>query len=232
MPTVRLAPVKGVLAWGFGTPSTVHCWLICAMAQRKGRPGRKVGRSKRTVRLPRQVGSSGTVARIRRVLDAGNVVKGATDSGGQWGTVPSNLNDWASFQATFARYRLLRVTNVYMISGEFDATPAYPTLWVYHDFMSTGAPANLVQAFLKQGVKSLSFNATTSRRAFSYVPMVWTSSGFQTQVPAPQFYAQTAAAFAPSYSSVGYWAQNYNTGTAAANLMLLQEMLIEFSLPV
>jgi hypothetical protein len=169
---------------------------------------------------------------IRRVFDAGTIVKPAVDGGGQWGTVPSNLNDWASFQATFGRYRLLRVTNVYMCNGEFDTTPAYPTFWVYHDLVSGGAPANLTQAFLKQGVKSLSFNATCQRRRFSYVPMVWTSTGFQTQVPAPQFYCQTAAAFAPSFTSVGYWGQNYNTGTAACNVMLLQEMLVEFSLPV
>lgn len=237
MPAVRLAHVTGVLAYRFRhRDRLLQRWLILASRMPKGsmpkRAGRRRAEGKRKVRVPRSVGSAGTVVSIRRVYDAGTVVKALGDGGGQWGTVPSNLSDWASFQATFARYRLLRVTNVYMVSGEFDATPAFPTLWVYHDYMSTGAPANLSQAFLKQGVKSLSFNATTQRRSFTYVPMVWTSSGFQTQVPAPQLYAQTAAAFAPSFSSVGYWAQNYNTTTAACNIMLLQEMLLEFSLPV
>lgn len=198
------------------------------MPRRKQAPRGKKARG--ATRVPRSV-STGTVALIRRVFDAGSVVKPISDSGGQWGTVPGNLSDWASFQATFGRYRLLRVTNVYMVAGEFDSTPAYPTLWVYHDYLSLGAPANLTQAFLKQGVKSLSFNASVQRRSFTYVPMVWTSSGFQTQVPSPQFYAQTATAYAPNFSSVGYWGQNYNTTTGGATVMLLQEMLLEFSLP-
>lgn len=188
-------------------------------------------RRQRKTRIPRAV-KTGTTVVIRRVLNAGNIVKPAADGGGQWGTVPSNLSDWASFQATFARFRLLRVTNVYMLAGEFDATPALPTLWVYHDFLSLGAPASLEAAFLKAGVRSLSFNQTASRRSFTYVPYVWTSSGFSTQVPAPQFHGQTASAFAPTFSSVGYWGQNYNTVVAAPTLMLLQEMLVEFSEPV
>lgn len=232
MPAVRLAHDTGVLAWGFGTPTLQAVfWLICVMPG-KARPGRKAVSGKRKVRVPRQVGSVGTVAVIRRVLAAGNIVKPATDAGGAFGTVPGNLLDWASFQATFARFRLLRCTNVYMVAGEFDTTPAYPTLWVYHDLVSAGAPASIADAFLKRGVRPLSFNATVQRRVFSYVPMVWTSTGFNTQVPAPQFCGQTASAFAPVFSSVGYWGQNYNTGTAAPTLMLLQEMLIEFSEPI
>lgn len=183
-------------------------------------------------RVPRPVSNNGTVARIRRVLDAGTVVKGAADAGSQWGTVPSSLSDWAQLQALFAQYRVLHVVNNYMLAGEFDASPAYPTLWVYHDLASVGAPANLSQAFLKKGVKSLEFNASHNRRSFRYVPMAWTSSGFQTQVPAPQLWGQTAAAFAPTFSSVSGWAQNYNTLTAAASIMLLQEMVIEFREPV
>lgn len=181
-------------------------------------------------RVPRPL-KNGTIVTIRRVFDAGNVVKALADSGGQFGTVPSNLSDWSALQALFARYRLLRVTNTFMISGEFDTTPAYPTIWIYHDLVSAGAPASLTQAYLKQGVKSLSFNATTSRRHFTYVPMVWSSSGFATQVPSPQMYYQTAGGFAPTFSSASYWAQNYNTTTGACNLMLLQEMLLEMSEP-
>jgi len=181
--------------------------------------------------VPRGVRSAGTVAIIRRVLDAGTIVRGVTDSGSQFGVVPSNLSDWSQLQALWGMYRLLRVSNHFMIDGDFDTTPAYPTLWAYHDYASLGAPANLSQAFLKRGVKALSFNAANTKRTFSLVPMVWTSSTFATQVPSPQMWYQTASAFAPSFSSISVWGQNYNSTVGTPGLRLLQEMQIEFREP-
>lgn len=202
--------------------------LVMAKSMQKQRRG---ARRPRTVRVPRAI-QNGTVAVIRRVFNAGNVVKGAADAGNTWGTVPSNLSDWASLQALFGRYRLLKVVNHYMTSGEYDTTPAYPILWVYHDLASLGAPASLPDAFLKTGVRALTFTATRTKHSFPYIPMVWTSSGFQTQVPAPQLKYQTAAGFAPTFSSISAWAQNYNTAVGSANLLLLQEMVLEFSEPI
>jgi len=198
----------------------------------RARAGRARVRPLNVVSIPRSVGSAGTVVQLRRTLDAGVLVKTVSDGGQQLGTVPSGLSDWAQLQAMFGRYRLLRVTNHFLVSGEFDATPAYPTLWVYHDQMSIGVPGSLTVAFLKQGVKPLSFGPTYQHRRFSYVPFVWTDTTFRTQVPAPQMAYQTATASAPSFSSVAMWGQNYNSTTSAANIMLLQEMLLEFSEPV
>jgi len=193
--------------------------------------GKRTQRRRRTtaVRVPRPV--PGTVARIRRVLNAGNVVRGAADAGSQWGTVPSSLLDWASLQALFAQFRLLSVTNHYILSGEYDGTPAYPTFWVYHDFSSQGAPSSLQDAFVRQGVKALSFSATNTKRSFTYVPKVWTSSGFATQLPAPQVWGQTATAL-PVFSSVSGFTQNYNTTVGSPTIVLLQEMLLEFRQPL
>lgn len=190
-------------------------------------------KSKKIIRksaVPR--GLSGTVAVFRRTLNAGNVSRGPADQGQQFGTVPSSLLDWGSLQVVWGRYRLLKVTNHFILSGEFDTTPAYPTLFVYHDFVSSGAPVSLQEAMLKQGVKQLGFSAANPKRSFTYVPQVWTSSGFATQVPAPSIHYQTATAFAPVFSSVGCWGLNYNTTVGSPTIVLIQEMLIEFSLPV
>lgn len=217
------------------------CWLnsrsvVAGVMPGKGKAngGRRRGKKngKRAVtglsRMPR---AGGTVAVIRRVLDAGVLSKAATDQGSALGVVPGNLSDWGSLQVMWLRYRLLKVRFIFMTSGEYDGTPAFPTLWVYHDFVSGGAPTALVQAYLKQGVRELSFNTTRQKNVFDFVPNVWTSSNFSTQVPAPQMKYQTTSAFAPTFSSIALWAQNYNTGTAAANITILQEMLIEFSEP-
>ncbi len=186
---------------------------------------------RRPARVPRAV-SNGTVAVLRRTFAAGNVARLAVDGGAQWGTVPSNLSDWSSLQGLFARYRLLRVVNHYVTNGEYDSSPAYATFWVYHDFMSVGAPTSLQDAFLKQGVRALRFSASQTKRSFSYVPMVWASSGFSTQLPAPQMHYQTATSFAPTFSSLAGWLQNYNTTIASPPVLLVQEMVIEFSEPV
>lgn len=200
------------------------------MAAGKGN-GRMRGQKRgRKQRVPRPLG--GTVAVIRRTLDAGNVSRGVSDQGQQFGTVPSSLLDWGSLQVLWGRYRVLSVTNHYILSGEFDTTPAYPTLFVYHDLVSSGAPTSLAEAMLKQGVKQLSFGANVAKRSFTYVPNVWTSSGFQTQVPAPSARYQTATAFAPVFTSVGAWGLNYNTTVGSPTIRLLQEMVLEFSLPV
>ena len=168
---------------------------------------------------------------IRRTFDAGLVARALADQGQQFGTVPSSLSDWASLQAVFARYRLLSVTNHFILSGEFDTTPAYPTLFVYHDFVSAGAPASLQDAMLKQGLKQLNFGSMNPVRSFRYVPNVWTSTGFQVQVPAPSVKYQTATGFAPVFSSSA-WALNYNTTVGSPAIRLVQEMIIEFSEPI
>jgi len=197
---------------------------------KRGRKQRKVGKRGAVARVPRGP-RAGTVAVIRRVLDAGSMSKATSDQGYQFGVVPANLSDWGSLQVMWLRYRLLSVRYIFMTSGEYDTTPAYPTLWTFHDLVSAGAPVSLVQAYLKKGVRSLSFSATAQRRVFDVVPMVWTSSSFATQVPAPSIYYQTTSAFAPTFSSVAVWGQNYNSTTGAATIMVLQEMAIEFSEP-
>lgn len=195
--------------------------------------GRQSGRKRgRLQRVPRPVSSAGTVAVIRRTLDAGNLARLVADSGYQFGTVPSSLLDWGSLQAMWGRYRLLSVTNHFILSGEFDTTPAYPTMFVYHDFVSSGAPASLAEAMLKQGVKQLNFGANCPKRSFTYHPMVWTSTGFQTQVPAASARYQTATAFAPTFTSCGAWGLNYNSAVGSPTIRLLQEMTLEFSLPL
>lgn len=189
--------------------------------------GQKRGRQQR---VPRPLG--GTVAVIRRVLDAGIVSRGVSDQGQQFGTVPSGLLDWGSLQVMWGRYRVLSVTNHYILSGEFDTTPAYPTLFVYHDLVSSGAPLSLTEAMLKDGVRQLNFGSNAPKRSFTYHPMVWTSSGFSTQVPAASARYQTATAFAPTFTSVGAWGLNYNTTVGSPGIRLIQEMTLEFSLPV
>lgn len=198
-----------------------------------GKNGRRVnGKKPRRAGVPRAPRSTGAVAVFKRALNAGNVARAVADQGQQWGTVPSSLLDWGSMQTVWGRYRLLSVTNHYILSGEFDTTPAYPTFFVYHDLVSAGAPTSLTEAIMKQGVKQLGFSATNPKRSFTYVPMVWTSSGFSTQVPAPSAYYQTATAFAPTFSSVSGWGLNYNTTVGSPTVVLVQEMVIEFSQPI
>lgn len=193
------------------------------------RKGRKQGR-RAAARVPRGISSAGTVAVIRRVLEASQP-RGAVDQGYQLGVVPTNLSDFAQLQALWARYRLLRCRFHFVVSGDYDASPAYPTLWVYHDLVSAGAPTGLTQAFLKRGVKALTFNAANNKRSFDVVPNVWTSNAFLTQVPAPQMHVQTASSFAPTFSSIAFWGQNYNTAVASAPITVLIEMMLEFSEP-
>lgn len=197
-----------------------------------GKGRRQNGKRPRRVGVPRAPKTPGTVAVFKRALDAGNVARPAADTGSQWGTVPSSLLDWGSLQTVWARYRLLSVTNHFILSGEFDTTPAYPTLFIYHDLVSAGAPTSLTEAMMKQGVKQLGFSATNPKRSFTYVPMVWTSTGFSTQVPSPSAYYQTATAFAPTFSSSSGWFLNYNTTVGTPSVRLIQEMVIEFSQPI
>lgn len=199
------------------------------MAKAQMQKGRKQQR-RRAARVPRGVSSVGTVAVIRRVLEASQP-RGVTDQGYQLGVVPGNLSDWSQLQALWARYRMLRTRFHFVQSGDYDGTPAYPTFWTYHDLVSAGAPTSLSQAFLKKGVKALSFNAANTKRTFDVVPMVWTSNAFITQVPSPQMYVQTAASYAPSFSSVAFWGLNYNTAVASCPITCLIEMMIEFSEP-
>lgn len=204
------------------------------MPSRKNPSGRAgVRRRKRngTASIPRGP-SVGTVAVLRRALDSGLIGRAAADAGAQFGTVPGSLLDWGSLQVIWGRYRLLKVVDHFLVSGEFDGTPAYPTFLVYHDYMSAGAPASITEAMMKRGVRELSFNATTQHRTFEYVPMVWTSSAFATQLPAPSVHYQTATAFAPVFSSVAAWMLNYNTTVGSCPVRLVQEMVLEFSLPI
>lgn len=200
------------------------------MGKSNGARGAKGRGGRRRQRVPRPL-SAGTVCVFKRTLNAGNITKAVADQGYSWVTQPGSLLDWSSLQAVWARYRLLRVTNHYIISGEFDATPAYPTFFVYHDMVSAGAPSSIQEAMLKQGVKQLNFGSMAPKRSFTFVPNVWTSTGTQTQVPAPSAYYQTATAFAPTFTSCAGWGLNYNSSTAAPNILLVQEMLIEFSQP-
>lgn len=197
------------------------------MAKNGRMRGEKRGRKQR---IPR--GPAGTTAVIRRVYDAGNVIRGATDAGIQFGVVPGNLLDWASLQATWARYRLLSVTNHFILNGEFDTTPAYPTWFVYHDLVSAGAPTSIADAIIKAGVKQLNFGSTAPKRSFTFVPMVWTSAGFASQIPAPSARYSTATASAPAFSSCAAWALNYNSTVGTPAVRLVQEMILEFSEPV
>jgi len=195
----------------------------------RGRARRGAGPKKHKDSIPKQV--AGTTCVVRRVVNSA-VTRPAVDGGFQFGTVPANVVDWASFQAVFARYRLLHVTHHFVVGGEYDGTPAYPTLFIYHDLASVGAPANLGTAFLSAGVKALSFNASVNKRSFTFVPLAWTSAGFTSQVPAPRMYCQTSAAFAPTFSSCAAWALNYNNISNAASLTLLTEYVVEFSQPI
>lgn len=205
---------------------------FCARMPRQ-RGARNGNRRKAPASIPRAPGRGrGTTAVIKRAQDVGNLTRPVTDNGQSLGIVPGSLLDWGSLQTMWGVYRLLSVKYTFIIGGEFDGTPAYPTLLVYHDLASLGAPNSLTEAMMKKGVSRLCFNASKSVGVKQFVPRVWTSNGFQNSLPAPSVWSQTATSFAPNFSSLALWGLNFNSTVGSAAIRLVIEMVIEFGEPI
>lgn len=165
----------------------------------------------------------------RRTLSLGNLAKGAVDQGFQIGITPSGLPDWTSLQSVWKRFRLMSVDLTFITNGEFDASPQYPTLVVASDVTSTGVPASLAETMSLRGKKILAFNAAKSIEKFAFKPLVWTSGALSLTMPAAQAYAPLSSG--PAYTSAVGWGINYNTAGAAPNIVVLVDMMLEFSYP-
>lgn len=165
----------------------------------------------------------------RRTLSLGNLAKGAVDQGFQLGITPSGLPDWTSLQAVWKRFRLLGVVINFVNNGEYDTTPAPCTLVVSHDVTSTGVPASLVEAMSLKGKRMLQFNQARNMQRFPFTPLVWTSGALSLTVPSAGAYAPLSSG--PAFTSAVGWGINYNTAGGTPNIVVLVEMLIEFSYP-
>lgn len=169
---------------------------------------------------------------VVRGLNAGNLVRPLSDGGGTLGIVPANVLDWGSLQVLFARFKLLKVDTHFTLSGEVDTTPAYPTLVVYHDMVNAGSPASLAEAYMKQGVKFLEFNASKAHHVVSYRPFVWLDNAFRTSKPSSEVDSSTATGNIPNFSSISYFGLNFNTGVGSPSINVTQVFTFAFSQPI
>ena len=181
--------------------------------------------------VPRGLRNGTAYSIVKRGLNAGNLPRPVTDGGGQLGFAPGSVLDWGSLQVLFQRFKLLRVDTHFTLSGELDTTPAYPTLILYHDKVSGGAPPTLGDAFIKEGVKMLEFNAGKLHHVVSCRPYVWLDNAFKTQKLSSEVDSSTATASIPSFSSLSYFALNYNTTVGSPSINVTQVFTFAFSAP-
>lgn len=196
----------------------------------RGKPRRPRGNKKRAAprRVPRPI-SNGCI--VKRPYNYGNLAyPGPTDAGIQIGITPSTVLDWSSFAAVWKRFRVLEATVHFVIWGQNDTTPAYSTIYVYHDVVSAGAPPTLMDALVQKGRRILSFSASTMHRQFRFVPVPWTSSGLTATASSPgQQWLPTTGGVA--LTSAAAWIQGFNSSSQQPGINVYLELLLHFDSP-
>lgn len=196
------------------------------MARAKANGRRKRARRGQSA-VPR--GPGGCV--VRRAYSFGNVpYPGAADAGIQVGINPTAVLDWSSFSATWQRFRILSATVHFVQSGQNDATPGFSTVYAFHDAVSSGAPATILDALVRKGRKILSFGSSKMHHQFTFRPLPWTSTGFGMTVARPEV-SWLPVGGANSFTSMAAWLQNYNSTTSSPVLNITVELVIHFDSP-
>lgn len=184
-------------------------------------------RGRRSAPVPRGPGN-GCV--VRRAYAFGNLAGAAADQGYQIGVTPSAVLDWSSYTAVWKRFRVLSATVHLVISGQNDATPVYPTAYIYHDVVSAGAPATILDALVQKNRRILSFGTSNQHRSFTFRPLPWTDGTFQLTMPRADAYWCPVGGFAP-FTSAAMWFQGYNTTVNSPIVNVTVELVIHFDSP-
>lgn len=197
--------------------------------KRNGNGGRAMRRKRggRSVPVPRGPGN-GCV--VRRAFSFGNLAGAVADQGYQIGITPSAVLDWSSFTAVWKRFRLLSATVHMVISGQNDSTPIYPTAYIYHDVVSAGAPATILDALVQKNRRILSFGTSNQHRSFTFRPIPWSDGSFQLTVQRADAYWCPVGGFAP-FTSAAMWLQGYNTTANSPVVNVTVELVIHFDSP-
>lgn len=201
------------------------------------RKGQRQQRRKRAPR-PRMIGGA-LVTRLKRCHNAGDAARIATDQGHSFACTPTTLLDWTSLQSLFGQFKIMRVTANFVMRGELDATPSYPTFICYEDRTVTGGPATITEAMQKEPRVSLNFGPDRTTGKFSYVPKVFPGAtggtgSFAVQVPASTVWMPTSfgGGAAPVFTGLAFWGASYNSTLASPIVQLVWEFWMEFRYPI
>jgi hypothetical protein len=169
---------------------------------------------------------------VRRAYSNGSIAIPAVDTGFQVGVVPSNTLDWSSYANLYRRFRCLRATVHFILSGDFDATPASTTFIAYHDPTNLGAPTSVQEALVAKGRRLLTFNQSKNMASFGFSPVLFTSTAFTATVGSSTAWAPTTSGFIPSFSSLAVWGLNYRTAIAPPVIACFVELILHFDSPI
>lgn len=191
-----------------------------------GRPRRQRG-GRRNVGVPRGI-NNGCV--VRRAYSIGNLSAGAADQGYQFGIIPSAVLDWSSFTAVWKRFRVLSATIHMVTAGQYDTTPTYPTAYIYHDVVSSGAPTTILDALVQKQRRILTFGPDKAHRSFTFRPIPWSDGTFQLTMQKASQYWCPVGGFAP-FTSAACWMQGYNTTLGQNVINTTVELVLHFDSP-
>lgn len=191
----------------------------------------------RKIQVPRGVGGY-LVSRVKRSHNAGDVARIASDTGHRFPLDPGTLLDWTSLIAVFGQFRVMSVQANFVMRGELDATPSYPTFIVYHDLVRTAATPSIITEAFQKNHRILSFGPTKPTGKFRFIPMVFPNTSVtvginNAAVPSPQFWCTSQpSALLPLFSDIAFWGSSYNTTLASPIISLVWEIWLEFRYPV
>lgn len=193
-------------------------------ASKKGKGNGKSGRSQR---VPRPIMNQ---CLVRRAYSYGNVpYPGAADAGIQVGVTPTAVLDWSAFASTWKRFRVMSATLHLVLSGQNDTTPGFPTAIIFHDVVSSGAPATILDAYVQKNKRILSFGSNRVHHSFTFKPVPWTDPSFSMTIPSKDYWLPVGGS-AP-LSSAAMWLQNYNSTTSVPGLNIVVELVLLFDSP-
>lgn len=184
-------------------------------------------RRRRNDGVPRGI-ANGCV--VRRAYSIGNLVGAVADQGYQFGVTPTALLDWSSFAAVWKRFRVLSATVHMVIAGQNDTTPIYPTAYIYHDVVSAGAPATILDALVQKQRRILSFGTSNQHRSFTFRPLPWSDGTFQLTMQRANQYWCPVGGSAP-FTSAACWFQGYNTTVNTPIVNVTVELVVHFDSP-
>jgi len=192
----------------------------------KAMKGRRARRNiKRQV--PRTLNQPESHIRIRRSYAQGLVARFAADQGTEVGVNPTLIDKYAAFADQWMFWKLNKVTFHFILDGAQPATAVYPTLVIYRDPVSVGAPASLTVAASAPDVKYITFGANSTHKTYSYVPKQQLST-YALYGPT-QWVPTTGATFV--FSSIAFWAINYNTTVNTPQLYMVVDCDISWRTP-
>lgn len=195
-------------------------------------------RSKRSIPTPRRVGGT-LVTKLKRCHNAGDAARIATDQGHSFNFTPTTLLDWSALQTLFGQFKVTKVAANFILRGEMDTTPSYPTFIVYEDKTVTGGPAIITDAMQKEPRATLTFGPDKTTGKFTYVPKVFPGAtggtgSFAVQLPASSVWMPTAftGGAAPVFTGLAFWGASYNTTINSPIIQLVWEAWMEFRYPI